>query len=908
MLEDDLQSYLPALETAIERFPLKVATNTPLLEALALMSQVGDSNGNNVSSSSIEKKYSCALVVEDSQLLGILTERDVVALAAENRDLKQLTIGEVMRTNVPTLTLESNRQDISSALFTIDRHRIKHLVVVDTEGKLKGIITPESIRKVLTMTNLLKLRRIEEVMTNQVVQAPPNASVLSLSKLMIQYRVSCIVITQSSDRQETDRRSRLSSLSGLVRFSTKLFPVGIITERDIVKFKVMGLDLSSTQAQSVMSAPLFCLTPLDSLWRGQQEMERLRVRRLVIAGSQGELQGILTQMNILQALESKETHELIKILQQELQTKTNQLKETNQKLQQEITERLEIEKALFKEKELAEITLQSIADAVVTTDSKGKVQYLNPVAQRLTGWQQQEAKDRLLSEVFNIVEEFTRETLENPVAKVLREDCVLGLTNHTLLISRDGREYPIDDSAAPIRDRQGNLIGAVMVFHDISESRQLQRQLSWQATHDSLTRLYNRLHFERELIEAIASSRGAIQQHVLCYLDLDQFKIVNDVCGHVAGDELLRQITALLQKRVRSTDILARLGGDEFGLLLYRCSIEQAQALAESLRQLIQDFRFSWEEKNFSVGVSIGLVSIDHNIQDATSALSAADAACCFAKDKGRNSIYVYRSDDWDIARERGQRQWILKLEHALEENSFCLYFQKILPISKNAYIKHYEVLLRLIDEKGKVITPGVFLPAAERYNLMPAIDRWVIANFFARYEVYCNRISTKAPQSERIYTINLSGASINSDRFLSFLSEQFAQHQIPPQNICFEITETVAISNLNKTAEFIRKLKELGCKFALDDFGSGMSSLAYLQNLPVDYLKIDGSFVKKIARHRVDFTIVECFNNLSHVLGIETIAEFVENDAILEKIKHIGVDYAQGFGIAKPIPLDFVE
>ena len=446
---------------------------------------------------------------------------------------------------------------------------------------------------------------------------------------------------------------------------------------------------------------------------------------------------------------------------------------------------------------------------------------------------------------------------------------------------------------------------------DITQLRQLEHQLFWQTKHDILTGLYNRNEFEQHVTKAISSSQENSSSHALCYLDLDQFKVVNDICGHVGGDQLLLQLTGLMKQLIRSSDILARLGGDEFGILLQQCSLDEAEKIANSIRTLIQEFRFSWEGQIFTLGASIGLVAIDRNSHNFSSILSAVDAACYAAKEKGRNCVFVYRHDDRELLRQRGERQWISRITSALEEDRFRLYCQKIVSLRQDEHEEHYEILLRLLDEDGKLVPPGAFLPAAEHYNLMPAIDRWVIANFFAKYSSYCQDQRQKESEpysckSKMIYTINLSGASINSDRFLGFLQEQFTRHSISPYTICFEITETIAISNLTKAAEFIHELKQLGCLFALDDFGSGMSSLAYLKNLPVDFLKIDGSFVKNIIDDPVDNATVDCFNQIGHVMDMQTIAEFVENQAIITKLQELGVDYAQGYGVGKPHPLDF--
>ncbi|MEH2052951.1 MAG: EAL domain-containing protein [Nostoc sp.] len=553
---------------------------------------------------------------------------------------------------------------------------------------------------------------------------------------------------------------------------------------------------------------------------------------------------------------------------------------------------------LFYEKELAQITLNSIGDGVITTDATGKIEYLNPVAEMLTGWSLQEVKGLPLREVFRIFHEITREPTENPVEKALKSGQIVALANHTVLITHDDKEIAIDDSAAPIRDRYNQIVGAVMVFHDCTQNRSLSREITWQASHDSLTGLVNRHEFEQCLEQAVNSARTYNLEHALCYLDLDQFKIVNDTCGHAAGDELLRQVTTLLQTKIRQTDVLARLGGDEFGAVLYKCSLEQAIRVAEVMRKTIQEFRFVWEDNIFSIGASIGLVEINAKTESGVSLLSYADAACYAAKNKGRNRVHLFQSDDEELLQQRGEMQWVSRITKALEENRFCLYSQTIVAIAPTATPEtHYEILLRLRDEEGNLVAPMAFIPAAERYNLMPTIDRWVINTLFKSWSLAEHNSNTS-------YAINLSGTTINDDQFISFLHEQFALYQVPPQLICFEITETVAITNLTKACQFITELQRYGCRFSLDDFGSGMSSFTYLKTLPVDYLKIDGGFVQNIIENSVDDAMVEAITRIGHVMGLKIIAEFVENDAILQRIKALGVDYAQGYGVAKPRPL----
>ncbi|MEH2065214.1 MAG: EAL domain-containing protein [Nostoc sp.] len=564
----------------------------------------------------------------------------------------------------------------------------------------------------------------------------------------------------------------------------------------------------------------------------------------------------------------------------------------------DITDFKQIEETLFQEKELAEVTLQSIGDAVLTTDALGKIEYLNPIAQFLLGCSEVSAKGLQLGELFEIVHEMTGEKVNNPIEQALQENRTVSLANHTVLINQNNQEIAIQDSASPIRNREGKVIGGVMVFRDVTQNREFSRQLFWQASHDALTGLVNRQEFEQRIEQALRFTKLDYEVHALCYLDLDHFKIVNDTCGHVAGDKLLRQITVILQDKIRKTDTLARLGGDEFGLLLNQCTLEQALLVAHELLSCVQDFRFVWQEQVFSIGASIGLVSIDANSESIAEILSRADAACYTAKNQGRNRVYVAQTDDQDRMQQRGEMQWASRISQALESDWFCLYVQPIAAITPAAENgDHYEVLLRLRDEQGNLVLPMRFIPAAERYDLMHLVDRWVIRTLFRNW--------TKVAGDKQImYAINLSGSSINDDQFIHFLYEQFSLYSISPYCICFEITETVAIANLSKAKQFIESLQRMGCSFALDDFGVGMSSFAYLKSLPVDYLKIDGSFIRNIIDNPVDNAIVTAMTHISSVMGIKTIAEFVENDAILERIRALGIDYAQGNGIALPRPL----
>jgi diguanylate cyclase (GGDEF)-like protein/PAS domain S-box-containing protein len=562
----------------------------------------------------------------------------------------------------------------------------------------------------------------------------------------------------------------------------------------------------------------------------------------------------------------------------------------------DITERKKAETAVFQAKERAQVTLQSIGDAVITTDSEGRIDYMNPVAESLTGWENREAQSQLITQVLVVVDEVTREAAESPVMRCLREGQMLGLAEHTVLINRRGQEIAIQDSAAPIRDRAGNLIGAVMIFHDISKERRLHRALHYQASHDALTGLINRREFENRLTAAVESVRqDADCRHALLYLDLDQFKLVNDTCGHQAGDQLLKQITGVLQSRVRSGDTLARLGGDEFGILLQNCPLDQAMRLAETLRQVIRDYRFIWQGGPLAVGVSVGIVEITSDTPTVASVMSAADVACYAAKDQGRNRVQLYKPDH--VPERHREMHWISKLTRACDESRFELFYQPIVPIGATPHVReHFELMLRLRDESGALVAPAEFIPAAERYNVMPSIDRWVVRQAL-------DRLVHHGASGIKPYTVavNLSGTSLNDERFLEYVIAELSAHDLAPGAMCFEITETAAIANLSSVVYFMRELKTRGCHFALDDFGSGLSSFMYLKTLPVDYLKIDGQFIENVTRDPVDRSMVEAISHVGKAMGIHTIAERVESAEVLAELGHLGISFAQGFHIAEP-------
>ena len=572
----------------------------------------------------------------------------------------------------------------------------------------------------------------------------------------------------------------------------------------------------------------------------------------------------------------------------------------------DVSQRKRMEDALFREKERAEVTLHSIGDAVITTDGVGIVDYLNPAAEQLTGWSLLEACGSPLSTVFQVIDEQHRQ----PVTDLVN-DCLnnkknekntsntpsIAIPEHYFLLNRNGQEYAVKISITSLGDR----LGVVLAFQDVTEERRMTREITYNATHDALTSLVNRREFEHRLERVLEDVRRQQAMHALCFMDLDHFKIVNDTCGHTAGDELLKQVSELLQQNIRKRDTLARLGGDEFALLMEHCPLEQAERVANTLKTTLEEFRFSWGNHAFSIGISIGLVPITADSGNLSEVIKQADTACYVAKDNGRNQVHVYQPQDTELAQQYGEIQWVARIRHAIEQNQFQLYAQKIIGIDSenNNHGLHYEILLQMQLESGRLVKPVTFLPVAERYNLSANLDCWVIEETFKHLVAYPEHL-----QQLDVCMINLSEQSLHAESFLVFLTQALQTYAVPPTKICFEIGETTAIANLSGATRFINELKTLGYLFALDDFGSGLSSFAYLKNLPVDFLKIDGAFVKDIMADPIDSAMVTAINNIGHVMGRKTIAEFVETEAILSQLKKIGVDYAQGYCIGRPIPL----
>ncbi len=575
------------------------------------------------------------------------------------------------------------------------------------------------------------------------------------------------------------------------------------------------------------------------------------------------------------------------------------LKEYNASLVRKLEDKM---LQLESQKERYRVTLASIGEGVITTDVEGRISLLNPEAERLTGWSEAEAQGLPLQQVLKIIRAH-QPAADETLARLLTErrlgELCTAVDEHAILLRRDQEALAISASATPIQDSGGKLYGAVFVFRDISDTREMVKRLTFQATHDALTGLINRPEFERRL-ERVLSTNGSDAQHALLYLDLDQFKVVNDTCGHAAGDDLLRQITMQLRSKVRKRDTLARFGGDEFGVLPEYCTVSQALRIADDLRGAVSDFRFAWQDRIFAIGVSIGLVPIPAAADSLAQVLMAADSACYAAKGRGRNRVHIYKPDDGELALRHSEMQWVPRIHQALAEGRFRLYEQPIMPLGeRGAELERAEVLIRLLNEDGVVVPAGAFIPAAERYGLIQSVDRWVVRQVLAV-------LRARGPDQCRVrFAINLSGPSLGDEAFLDFVLGELDRWNGPPPCLCFEITETAAVADLSNARRFMGALSARDCCFALDDFGSGLASFSYLKSLPVDCLKIDGGFVRNMVTDQIDCAMVEAIHRVGSVMGITTIAECVENPATLDRLKAIGVTYAQGYGIAMPRPLD---
>ena len=546
--------------------------------------------------------------------------------------------------------------------------------------------------------------------------------------------------------------------------------------------------------------------------------------------------------------------------------------------------------------------LESLAEAIVTTDLEGRLVFMNPAAEKLLGVVTLQAQGRPLEEIVGLVDENDRKLLADPIREAVGDGNgnPHTLSRRAVLLGKSaGEERAIELAASPLRvDDQ--LVGAVVLLHDVTELRGLHRQMSYQATHDALTGLVNRREFERRLGEAAETARRGEGTHMLCYLDLDRFKIVNDTSGHLAGDSMLREVAKLLREAVRDSDTVARLGGDEFGMLLVGCPLDKARQIADDVCRSIAAYRFVWHDRVFNIGVSIGLIEIGREAGSVEQLLAAADSACYVAKKEGAGRVSVYSARDEALARSTGEIEWLQKLQSALKEERFTLYYQPIVSAyGADSHGPSMEVLLRMLDESGAEIQPGEFVHAAERYRLMASIDRWVV-------QTTLSALSRNAFQlaRERSVAINISGQTLGDSLFLEFVVETFDQTGVAPDQICFEIAESAVVGNLEHARRFVEVLHGMGCKFAIDDFGSGVGSFSSIKNMPLDYLKLDGSFIRNLARDSVSQTMVTAMIKLARTLNFKIIAEQVEDSTALEAARRMGVDYVQGFVIARPARL----
>ncbi|MEL7450190.1 MAG: EAL domain-containing protein [Pseudomonadota bacterium] len=568
----------------------------------------------------------------------------------------------------------------------------------------------------------------------------------------------------------------------------------------------------------------------------------------------------------------------------------------------DITLRKEMEAALAREKERAQVTLESIGEGVITTDTTGAIDYMNVAAMQLAGCGFKEARGKRLTDIVRLVDETDRKPLRDPVATCLGEGRRVNLGKRALMVTEsDNKELSVELSVSPIRAlRASQLLGTVIVLHDVTELRGLARQMSYQASHDALTGLYNRPEFERRLEEALESARDGGQAHVLCYLDLDRFKAVNDTCGHIAGDNMLREVASLIKDKVRDSDSVARIGGDEFGMLLIGCPLQKARQIADDVCAAVADYRFVWRDRVFNIGISIGLVEIAHESGTMVEALSAADSACYIAKQQGRGQVRLYSARDEATARHSGEIAWLQRLQQAIKGDEFEIFVQPVVSVGGRVPDgPAFEVLLRMPTETGTVLTPTEFLQSAERYQLMPGIDRWVIKTTLAAISAGALKLPDR-----RACAINLSGQSLGDPQILDFVVEALDRSGVSPERICFEVKESAVFSNLGHARRFVEVLHGIGCQFALDDFGSGVGSFANLKALSMDYLKIDGALTRNLDGDEVNQTMVAAMIDLARTLDIQVIAEQVEDQSSLQAIRSMGVNFVQGYVIGRPRPL----
>ena len=543
-----------------------------------------------------------------------------------------------------------------------------------------------------------------------------------------------------------------------------------------------------------------------------------------------------------------------------------------------------------------ELILQSTGEGIYEVDQQGRCLFVNRAALEMLGYEESELLEK---NVHNLVYDFSHAddsllSSGSSTDSVAKHNIGIHIPDD-IKVRKDGSTFIADTHAYPVID--GGVSSVVVMFRDATEERKLQKRIHHMANFDNLTGLQNRYSFEKSLQQAIVNVHEENRQHVLCYIDLDQFKIINDTAGHIAGDTMLQELSAELNRHIRKGDVLARLGGDEFGLLLHDCQLDGVHSVIQNLQKQINGFGFRWEGQPFKVGLSIGVCLLDTKIKDITHALKLADQACYMAKESGRNRYHIYSFADNEFQSMTAEMNWVVRINQALSDGRLFLRYQAIADLngSENSPDR-FEVLISMKDESGKTLPPGGFLPAAERYGLITAIDRWVVQTTFDWLE----RNVVKQPDIDFI-SINLSGKSFSDDAFLEFIQKELEKRSFSADKICFEITETAAMQQMNKALNFVQEIKKIGCRFALDDFGSGMASFGYLKRFPVDYIKIDGSFVQDIVNDPLSQAVVKSIYNVAQVMQVSTIAEHAEDQETLNVLKAIGIDYVQGYVIARP-------
>ncbi|WP_022950027.1 GGDEF domain-containing response regulator [Methylohalobius crimeensis] len=618
------------------------------------------------------------------------------------------------------------------------------------------------------------------------------------------------------------------------------------------------------------------------------------------------LQGVLVDIT-----EDKETEQELEYYRRRLEDlvaqRTTQLekqseilKAANTNLDRELYERRRVETALRQSEARFRLLLDSVGEGILGLDTEGACTFINEAALDMLGYTREEFLGQDIAQ--KIYRDANKETCPAEAGAGYDFFSQRGHRSTHRLQRKDGSSFHAECSSYPVLV-EGRITGAVLLLRDATEFQALTQQLSYQASHDPLTGLVNRTELERRMARVLDSTREAPSEHALCYLDLDQFKYVNDACGHAAGDELLRSLSALLQSKLRQRDTLARLGGDEFALLLEHCSLDQARSLAIELCEIVRNFHFTWEDKTFPVGVSIGVAALRNG--DIASILSAADAACYMAKEKGRSRVHVFKPHDAGIAEQRAQREWVARLTRTMDEDRFRLYYQPVSRLARATGRPHYEILLRLVEKDGSLVDPGAFMPVAERYHLVPAIDRWVLRKVVAHI---AEKHRQTAPDSLPVYAVNLSIASLTEDHFIEFVRQLLTVHGAPAPALCFEIVESATLTHLNQARQSIQELKALGCLFIIKNFNSVIASFDHLKTLTVDFLKLDGSFIQNLAEDPTKQAVAEAINQAAHAMGIQTVGQCADSESILEVLQELGVDYAQGDAVKIPRPWEEMD